>query len=71
MNAIAVIPSEYAALLWAPLLLIGAGLVAWLWVLIAMQKLKRRQPSDSSLPKASQLEIAKTIQKAPMPHGMA
>lgn len=65
-----IVPSELSVLIWAPLLLIFCALAAWLWLLIAFQKLER-QLKPSSLPSAPQLEAAKTIQNAAMPHGIA
>ncbi len=64
------IPAELSVLLWAPLLLICVGLIAWLWVLVALQKIDR-QLKPSRLPIAPQLEETKTIQNAAMPHGIA
>jgi len=65
-----VFPSEYSVLLWAPLLLICAALLAWLWVLVVLQK-PRRQRRASSVASVSQLEATKTIQNAAMPEGIA
>jgi len=65
-----IVPSELSVLLWAPLLLIFVALAAWLWLLIAFQRMER-QVKPKTLPSASQLEATKTIQNAPMPQGMA
>ncbi len=70
MDAMGIVPANYAVLLWAPVLVLFVALFAWLWLLIAFQKLER-QLKPKSLPMASQLESAKTIQNAPMPHGIA
>ncbi|HZP14123.1 MAG TPA: hypothetical protein VFB36_17030 [Nevskiaceae bacterium] len=66
-----IVPSELSVLIWAPLLLIFSVLAAWLWLLIAFQKMEQRQVKPKTLPSESQLEATKTIQNAPMPHGIA
>lgn len=70
MDAIGIVPANLSVLLWAPLLLIAAGLFAWLWVLVVLQK-PRRQLKPRTLPSAPQLEATKTIQNPAMPHGIA
>ena len=70
LDSSSMVPSELSALLWVPLLLICAGLFAWLWVLIALQKIER-QPEPSKRASASQLETTKTIANAAMPEGIA
>lgn len=70
LDGSSMVPSELPVLLWAPLLLMLVGLVAWLWVLIAFQKMDR-QTEPSRRASASQLDKTNTIPNPAIPQGIA
>ena len=71
LDGSSMVPGELSVLIWAPLLVLMTGLGAWLWILIAFQKIDARQLTPISRVRASQVEATKTIQNAPLPHGIA